>query len=71
MTKLLYTLHEAAEMLSCNYFTLLRMYKAGKLKTVHLTKRALCVPFTELERISGVSSREFQEPVTKVRGKGK
>ena len=60
MNKLLFTLHETAEMLSCSYLTLFRMSKTGKLKTVRINTRILRVPYTELERIAGVSCHDIQ-----------
>lgn len=52
--KLLYTFKDGAEMLSCNYWTLFRMYKAGKLKTIRLGTKALRIPLAEIERLAGI-----------------
>ena len=52
--KLLFTFKEGSEMLSCNYWTLFRMHKAGKLKTIRLGTRSLRIPLAEIERLAGI-----------------
>ena len=57
-TKLLFTLHETAESLSCSYFTIFRMARAGKIKTVRLNTRSLRIPLAELHRLAGIEPTE-------------
>lgn len=52
--KLLFSLHEGAEMLSCNYWTLFRMVKAGKIRTVRIGSKSLRIPLAEINRLAGI-----------------
>ncbi len=49
--RIAYSLHEAAEMLGVNYFSVYRLVRRGKLKACRVLRGKFLIPRTELFRL--------------------
>ena len=49
--RIAYSLHEAAEMLGVNYFSVYRLVQRGKLKACRVLRGKFLIPRTELFRL--------------------
>jgi excisionase family DNA binding protein len=49
--RLSYSIHEAAELLGVDYFSVYRLIRLGKLRACHALRGKLLVPRTELLRL--------------------